>query len=175
MAQRTNNVDRDHLIMAQAVADKVGATKRQIQLWTDGGAIHCLPETDHQGTGRQRLYPRSELPVAAVVAFLARYKMPIGDLKYWSSIIRELLTVPQFLGKRPAQQKWYKAALRGEVESYVVLDPFKKLGVTGFTRERLPPQGSYVWMPEDKLLATLRANPGAIVVNVRKMIAPLVE
>ena len=102
--------------------------------------------------------------------------MPIGDLRYWSGIIRELVTVvPQLLGKRLAQQKWYEAALRGEVESYVVLDPFKKLGVPGFTRERLPPEGSYVWLPEDKLLATLRANPGAIVLNVRKIIAPFVE
>ncbi len=156
MEQRQNGADRDNLIMAQAVANRVGATKRQIQLWTDGGVIHCLPETDRQGTGRQRLYPHSELPVVAVVAFLARSKMPIGDLKYWSGIIRELLTIPQFLGKRPALRKWYKAALRGEVESYVILDPFKKLGAPGFTRERMPPQGSYIWLPEDKLLATLR-------------------
>ena len=174
MVQRTKDVDRDSLLMAQAMADEVGATKRQIQLWTDGGALHCLPETDHQGTGRQRLYPRSELPVAAVVAFLARYKMPIGDLKHWSGSIRQLLTYTQLM-KRSAHQKWCKAALRGDFESYLVLDPFKTLGVSGFTREGLPPQDSHIWLHEDKLLATLREYPGAIVVNVRKMIARFME
>ena len=61
-------------LMAQAVADAVGATKRQIQLWTDGGAIRCLPETDRQGRGRQRLYEQSELPFAALVAHIERIR-----------------------------------------------------------------------------------------------------
>ena len=43
-------------IMAQAVADAIGANKRQVQIWTDAGILRCLPETDRQGRGRQRLY-----------------------------------------------------------------------------------------------------------------------
>jgi len=79
----------DDFLMAQAVADAIGATKRQVQIWTDAGAIRCTPESDRQGRGRQRLYDRSELPVAALVAAMARCKLPIGHLLRFSDAIRD--------------------------------------------------------------------------------------
>ena len=79
----------DDFLMAQAVADAIGATKRQVQLWTDAGAIRCIPESDRQGRGRQRRYDRSELPVAALVAAMARCKLPIGHLLRFSDAIRD--------------------------------------------------------------------------------------
>ena len=79
----------DELLMAQAVADRIGATKRQVQIWTDAGAIRCIPESDHQGRGRQRLYDRSELPIAAIVAAMARCKLPIGHLVRFANSIRD--------------------------------------------------------------------------------------
>ena len=81
----------DDLLMAQAVADAIGATKRQVQLWTDTGAIRCIPDTDRQGRGRQRLYTRSELPIAALVAEMARCKLPIGALIRFSQAIRAFI------------------------------------------------------------------------------------
>ena len=78
----------DELMMAQALADRVGTSKRQVQIWTDAGAVACLPETDRQGRGRQRLYSTSEVPIAALVAVMARFKLPIGSLLLWSRAIR---------------------------------------------------------------------------------------
>ncbi len=79
---------KDELMMAQAVADAIGATKRQVQLWTDAGAIQCLPDTDRQGRGSQRLYTKDELPTAALVAAAAKAKLPIGILKRFAEHLR---------------------------------------------------------------------------------------
>ena len=103
--------------MAQAVADAVGATKRQVQLWSDAGAIQCFPETDRQGRGRQRLYPRSELPFAAMAAFLARYQIPIGMIRAWIHFTRMQLASDIPGPGRKAD--WYRRAFRGEEESYM--------------------------------------------------------
>ena len=104
--------------MAKAVADAVGATKRQVQLWSDAGAIQCFPETDRQGRGRQRLYPRSELPFAAMAAFLARYQIPIGMIRAWIHFSRMQLEhdIPE--SRRKAD--WFQRAFRGEEESYMM-------------------------------------------------------
>ncbi len=79
---------KDELMMAQAVADAIGATKRQVQLWTDAGVIQCLPDTDRQGRGSQRLYSKDELPTAALVAAAAKAKLPIGILKRFAENLR---------------------------------------------------------------------------------------
>ena len=75
--------------IAHAVADAIGATKRQVQVWTDAGAVHCLLETDRQGRGRQRRYHLNELPSAALVAQLARQLLSIGVIRAWATICRE--------------------------------------------------------------------------------------
>ncbi len=82
---------KSELMMAQAVADAIGATKRQVQLWTDAGAIQCLPDTDRQGRGSQRLYSKDELPTAALVAAAAKAKLPIGILKRFAENLRQYI------------------------------------------------------------------------------------
>ena len=113
--------------MAQAVADAIGATKRQVQIWTDAGAVHCLPETDRQGRGRQRLYDLNELPLAALVATMARHRLPIGIIREWADSIRygSVLVSPsgtkRFVEIKGGRGKeWVEAALRGEIQTYLV-------------------------------------------------------
>ena len=148
--------------MAQAVADAVGATKRQVQLWSDAGAIQCFPETDRQGRGRQRLYPRSELPFAAMAAFLAQYQIPIGMIRAWIYFTRMQL-VSDIPGPGP-KADWYRRAFRGEEESYMMFRAAK--GVI---------TGSFGWNDRRIMIEGITHNRGYIVLNVRKVIAPFVE
>lgn len=148
--------------MAQALADAVGATKRQVQLWSDAGAIQCFPETDRQGRGRQRLYPRSELPFAAMAAFLARYQIPIGMIRAWIHFTRMQLASDIPGPGRKAD--WYRRAFRGEEESYMTFGAAE--GVV---------TGSYGWNDRRIMIECVTSNRGYIVLNVRKVIAPFVE
>ena len=149
--------------MAKAVADAVGATKRQVQLWSDAGAIQCFPETDRQGRGRQRLYPRTELPFAAMAAFLARYQIPIGMIRAWIHFSRMQLEhdIPE--SRRKAD--WFQRAFRGEEESYMMFQAAERGTITG----------SYTWTNRTSMVENVTHNLGYIVLNVRKVIAPLVE
>ena len=149
--------------MAQAVADAIGATKRQVQLWTDGGAIRCLPETDRQGRGRQRLYDQTELPFAALVAALATHKLPIGDLILWSRVVRTSLREFPFQGKKYTKD-WHEAAFRGEIESYIILRSHKGEQAAGLT-----------WLDLDDTLKTLKLAGTAIVINVQETVSPFVR
>ncbi len=148
--------------MAQAVADAVGATKRQVQLWSDAGAIQCFPETDRQGRGRQRLYPRSELPFAAMAAFLARYQIPIGMIRAWIGFSR--MQLASDIPGPGRKVDWYRKAFRGQEESYMMFQAAER----GHT-------GSYTWTDRTIMVENVTHNLGYIVLNVRKVIAPLVE
>ncbi len=148
--------------MAQAVADAVGATKRQVQLWSDAGAIQCFPETDRQGRGRQRLYPRSELPFAAMAAFLARYQIPIGMIRAWIYFTRMQLASDIPGPGRKAD--WYRRAFRGEEESYIMV---------GAAEGHIT--GSFAWTDRKNMIEDITHNRGQIVLNIRKVIKPLVE
>ena len=75
-------------LMARELANAVGASKRQIQIWTDAGAIQCRSETDRLGRGKQRLYDAEELLYAAVSARLAELQLPIGRLKGFTEAMR---------------------------------------------------------------------------------------
>ena len=142
----------DHL-MAQAVADRVGATKRQIQMWTDAGVLLCLPETDRKGRGRQRLYEKSELPYAAVISELATMKLPIGTLQFFSELMRD--TLEEAKGKR---KKFGQAALNGNVESYLILD------------NRTGDYSTYSWADIESTIEILRKYTGAVIVNIQRVI-----
>lgn len=59
------------LYNAQALADKVGATYRQIEYWTTKGYLRTLPVhgAKTEGSGRRRVYGADEVNVArAIVA-----------------------------------------------------------------------------------------------------------
>ena len=110
-------------IMVQAFADAIGATKRQVQFWTDRGAVRCISETDLQGRGKQRHYDAAEIPIAALVAGMAKFQLPIGMLVMWSSQIRDLIEHGDVEEGMPGGQPadWYRRAIAGKHESFIVL------------------------------------------------------
>ena len=155
--------------MAQAVASRVFATKRQVQLWTDGGAIRCLPETDRQGRGRQRLYDPAELPYVALVSYLAKFQVQIGFLKYFAEWARHYTWDEPPCGKSGEFQRWCRRALKGEVESYILF----WLNPGGMTSDR--PNDQFLipnWLSADDLQERLMGAGAGIVVNVRAVMTP---
>ncbi len=143
------------LLMAKAVGDAIRATKRQVQIWTDAGVLICRPETDRQGRGRQRLYEREELPIAALIAEAARFTLPIGTLQLIAFAIRTELA-----GKVPQGRKarFYKPAIRGEVPSYLLIRPTddRRFGIG--------------WYDETGLADMLRSSHAGLVINVQSTV-----
>ncbi len=120
----------------------------------------CIPETDRQGRGHQRLYDRSELPFVALVNALSDYKVPIGDLVKWTSIAREYLGESAWkLG--PHTKAWCKSALAGERESFLVFYWLHNRRVHGAH-----------WTDSEGLATDLQKVPMSIVVNVRETMSP---
>ena len=124
----------NNLLMAQAFGDAVGATKRQIQFWTDRGAVKCVAGTDQQGRGKQRLYDEAEIPIARLIAQMAAFQLPIGRLITAATHIRGSCdprgrgtTAPRQPGGHPAS--WHREALAGKRESYICL----RHGIDSFT------------------------------------------
>lgn len=113
-------------IMAQALADGSAASKRQVQIWTDAGILRCVPGTDRQGRGKQRLYEPSEMAFAALAARMADVKTPIGDMSRWMGNVREGVAKGDPKDGIPAAA--YRAALAGETESWLVYARKRALG-----------------------------------------------
>ena len=122
----------NNLLMAQAFGDAVGATKRQIQFWTDRGAVKCVAGTDQQGRGKQRLYDEAEIPIARLIAQMAAFQLPIGRLISAAEWIR-VFTNPEGPGtyrKGPTKgltggftAAELRDALAGKHESFILLRP----------------------------------------------------
>jgi len=135
--------------MAQAVADAVGATKRQVQIWTDAGVLRCLPGTDRQGRGRQRLYDEDELRFAVLARYLAHYyQIPIGVLKEFTDLVRGAMA-------SGARAKWCRAAWQGDVQSSIL--------------NRAQQQDAFIWRTTDEILKLLPLTDGAVVINIHKI------
>ena len=149
----------DDTLMTQALADAVGATKRQVQFWTKHYILDYLPGTG-RGRGQKRLYPRSELPIAAMARYLAASGVRVDTIHFAAQVVRHELTDSSVRGERTA---WCRKALRGEVESYIVI-PYH------------PVDGRYVeginWSNRDNLIKMLPHRHGAIIVNVQKVMSP---
>lgn len=159
MKQKTPEiVDAVRPLMAQALADAVGATKRRVQLWTDAGALHCFPETDRRGRGHQRLYPRSELPFAAVAQVMAENEIRVWLIAVACNSIRAEMA-DRFGNTKYA--RWCKSAWSGKTDSYFLFGP--------------PPSESFGWMPGEKLMDLLHAGRTGIVIPVHTVISPFVE
>jgi len=140
-------------LMAQALADEVGATKRQIQLWTDAGALQAFPELQHRpGRGRQRLYPRSEIRYAAMAAELGRYQIPIGRIAGALSCARAEIA-DRFGTSNYA--RWCRKAWRGGVQSCFLFYP----------------DGGFAWCPPELVMVKLSHGYGAIVVPVHTIVS----
>ena len=159
MKQKTPEVvDAARPLMAKALADAVDTTKRRVQLWTDAGALHCFPETDRRGRGRQRLYPRSELPFAAVAQAMAENEIRVWWIAVACNSIRAEIA-DRFGNTKHA--RWCRSAWSGKTDSYFLFGP--------------PPSKSFGWMPREKLMDLLHAGRTGIVIPVHTVISPFVE
>lgn len=145
-----------HPLMAQAIADEIGATKRQVQIWTDAGVLCCMPETDRKGRGRQRLYNTGEVAFGALAARMANLNMPIGHLQRWMRLVREVWDEGSSDGTPPSE---YRAALRGEFESWLVFKNEERTRI------------NYGWLlKRDELEKFMAEESAMVVINVARTI-----
>ena len=153
----------DQPLMAQALADAVGATKRQVQFWSDHGVLQFLPGSG--GTrGNQRLYPRTELPFAAMAYYLAVSGIQIGKIRLAVYLVRSEMINPN----RPlADPPKYRRFLRGETDSYILVRIHPRDG-GGYAQ-------GVTWVAEKDLMTCLKSDPATTVINVKRVMSPHVE
>ena len=154
----------DQPLMAKAVADAVGATKRQVQFWTDHGILQFLPGSGG-ARGNQRLYPGTELPFAAMACYLAASGIQIGTIKLAVFFVRLELSNPNL---PHANLLKYRRYLRGEIDSYILV------------RTDRAPRGGYdqsvTWVSEKDLVEKyLKWDRAMTVINVKLVMSPHVE
>ena len=146
-------------MMTVAFAKALGVKPTQVKYWTDSDALRCLPGTKGAGQGNKRLYSADYLPEAAIIAEIAKYRIPIKYLAYWSKEITKLLAYGEeerFLHRKPAG--WYRAALAGEHESHIIFLIPRQIGGE---------IGSYFgWHDLEMLAKAIRSSQSAITVNV---------
>ncbi len=159
MKQKTPEADAERPLMAQALATAVGTTKRRVQLWTDAGALHCFSETDRLGRGHQRLYPRSELPFAAIAHAMAENEIRVSRIAGACNIVRAEMA-DSFGNTQYA--RFCRSAWSGKTDSYFLFGA--------------PPSKSFAWMSWEQLKDVLRAgNRTGIIIPVHTVISPFVE
>lgn len=148
--------------MAQGVADAVGATKRQVQFWSDHGVLEFLPGSGG-ARGNQRLYRRTELPFAAMARFLAASGLRIETIKMSVLGARVWPYHPTHSEHKPP---WYQRALRGETETYML--------VTMRLIEDYE-YNNFRWVGRKDLMKSLKASQATTVINVQRVLSPYVE
>ena len=153
----------DQPLMAQALADAVGATKRQVQFWSDHGVLQFLPGSGG-ARGKQRLYLRSELPFAAMARALAASGIQIGTIELAMFLVRGELNNPNLPRANPSKFRRY---LRGEANSYILVRTHPKSG-GGYEQ-------SVTWIPEKDLVKYAKYDPAMTVINVKRVMTPHVE
>jgi DNA-binding transcriptional MerR regulator len=156
-------------LMAVAVGDAVGVSRRTVQFWADQGALVPLDDTAGQGRGRQRVFDRSELPVAAILAELAALKMPVSALKSVATFVRAALNGDEESDPLGSRRDIATACVAGELESYIVIE---------HSEGWLKPSwvfGDEVDYPVkiDTIGRVLRRCAGATVVNVQSVMRKL--
>jgi hypothetical protein len=94
----------------------IGAKRRTVQLWAEGGVIQALPGTDRAGTGTHRRFSRDEAIIGCFVhAFSGELQLPIGVLIRLSRTVRGYTENPRFtaiINKAIANQAAIYATLR---------------------------------------------------------------
>ena len=146
-------------MMTVAFAKALGVKPTHVKYWTDKDALRCLPGTKGAGQGNKRLYSADYLPEAAIIAEIAKYRIPIKYLAHWSKEIEKLLAhgeEKRFKHRKPAE--WYRAALAGEHESHIIFMIPRQIG--GEIGE------TFGWHEPEMLAKALRVSQSAITVNV---------
>ncbi len=95
---------------------------------------------------------------------MVMHKLPIGDLIIWSKAVRLELGGEFPFKRRKYTKAWYKAAFKGEIESYIILRSHAG-----------SPAAGLAWLDLDDTLKTLKLAGTAIVINVRETVSPFVR
>ena len=151
------------VLMTVAFAKALGVKPTQVKYWTDSDVLRCFPGTKGAGQGNKRIYSADYLPEAAIIAEIAKYRIPMKHLAYWSKEITKLLAHGEeegFLIRKPAE--WYRAALAGEHESHIIFFIPRQIGGE---------IGSYFgWHDPEMLAKAIRRSQSAITVNVAAVV-----
>lgn len=105
----------DKGLMATAVADAVNVSRRTVQFWADQGALIPLEDTAGQGRGRQRVFDRSEVSIAAILSECAALKLPVSVLKSVADMMRDAMRTDA------PNREVVDAAFAGETETYIAI------------------------------------------------------
>ena len=151
----------DQPLMAQALADAVGATKRQVQFWSDHGVLQFLPGSGGS-RGNQRLYLRTELPFAAMARALAANGIQIGTIELATFLVRGELSNRSLPGANPTKFRRY---LRGEIASYILVRTHPDPAGDGYKQ-------SVTWIPEKDLVKYSKDTSTMTVINVKRVMSP---
>ena len=151
-------------LMAKALADAVGATKRQVQFWTDHGVLQFLPGSGG-ARGNQRLYPRTELPFAAMACALAASGIQIRTIKLAMHLVRGELSSPVRPDTDPPK---FRRFLRGRADSYILVRTHPAMKGDGYKQ-------SVTWIPEKDLKKYAKGDRAMTVINVKRVMSPHVE
>ena len=154
----------DRPLMAKALADAVGATKRQVQFWSDHGVLQFLPGSGG-ARGNQRLYLRTELPFAAMARALAASGIQIGTIDLAMILVRGELSNSNLRRANPSKFRRY---LRGETDSYILVRTYPDPAGDGYKQ-------SVTWIPEKDLVKYAKDDPAMTVINVKRVMSPHVE
>lgn len=144
-------------MMAKAFASALGVKATQVVYWTNLGALKCVPGTLAAGQGNKRLYAVDYLPEAAIIAQVASHRIPAKELVRWCNLISDMIAHgenPELLGA--VSRKWYRGALAGKYESYIVFR--KGFGVSG---------ESFSWCDREEMIGKMNGGPSAFVINVQ--------
>ncbi len=161
MASLKERQAADQPLMAQALADVVGATKRQVQFWSDHEVLQFLPGSG--GTrGNQRLYLRTELPFAAMACYLAASGIQIGTIHLAVAAVRGAPSNSKLSGANPAK---FQRFFRGELRSYILVRTFQDPAGAGLEQ-------SVTWIPETDLLNYAKDDCAMTVLNVKRVMSP---
>ena len=78
----------DSTFMVSEIVKLTGASNRWVQRWNDIGILRAQPETEGKGTGIHRRFSMAEVLIAAPLAQLGHFGMPIGEIKKVADEIR---------------------------------------------------------------------------------------
>ena len=171
----------DRILKSRELAEVIGASLRQVQIWTDADVLHCLPATNRKGRGSQRYYSVDEVPIGAIIAEMARLRMPIEVLSIASGGMREAQTyrdrrivdyfpeVATTLDQLDEAAGSFRRALEGGELSYMVFNtPDTETGANDA-------DSSMHWCGSDALANAGKYRDGMVVINVKRVVSRALE
>lgn len=167
----------DRVLKSRELAGVIGATLRQVQIWTDADVLHCLPSTNRKGRGSQRYYSIKEVPIAAIIAEMSRLRMPIEVLSIASdgmrtaqndqdrTILDSFPEAAKSLDQLDEAAAWFRRALEGSKPSYMIFNPPDMPSASSDAHSLMS------WCGPDSLADAGKYRDGMLVINVQRVVS----